>query len=225
MAMTELHGRQPPLVMPGGLVMLGAFWMIGSWLVALGPRTPVQPSAATFEPGVRLMLICVGVGLFIAWPLMRLSQQRPAYPARQTLLDVAVLLSMVQLVIWLPRVLTVWSISRTGALAVLLIGWVRIISSLEAVALSTQRIGPRNLAMLACLAICLAGPFFAWMGGLSSDGATAVVQAGPLLGIQVLTEGGSTRPAAAPWQGVLIVGAAGLAAWIVVSVRALIVRR
>lgn len=213
------------LVMPGGLVALGAFWMIGAWLVALGPRTPVQPSAATFEPGVRLMLVCVGVGLFIAWPMMRLSQSSPTYPARQTMLDVAVLAAMMQLVIWLPRVLTVWSISRTGALALLFIGWMLIISAVVASAISTNRAGARNMAMVACLALCFTGPLASWVAGLSTEGATAVVQAGPLLGVQVLTEGGSTKPLAAQWYGVLVVAAAGIAAWLAVSAKVFFARR
>lgn len=208
--------------MPGGLVLLGAFWMIGAWLVALGPNTPVQPSAATFEPGVRLMLICIGVGMFIAWPLMRLSQQSPPYPTAQTLLDASVLIAMVQLVIWLPRVLTVWSISRTGALALLFVGWTLTISAIVAAAIRTDRPAIRNIAMLACLAICLGGPFASWVAGLSAHGVTAVVQAGPLLGVQVLTDAGSTNPLPHQWRGVLIVTAAGITAWLALRLTSLI---
>lgn len=224
MSSLSRQSPQQPISMPGGLVVLGAFWMIAAWLVAIGPRTPVQPSAATFEPGVRLMLICVGLGMFIAWPMMRLSQQRPRYPARQIFLDVAVLVSMVQLVIWLPRVLTVWSISRTGALAVFFIGWTLIVSAIVAVSVGTPRHGPRNLGMIACLLLCLAGPFAAWVGSLSPDGTTALIQAGPLLGVQLLTDGGSTKPSLSQWNAVLVIGSAGVAAWLAVMIKSLIAR-
>jgi hypothetical protein len=216
---------QERVVLPGGLVMLSAFWMIGSWLVAIGPASPVQPSAATYEPGVRLMLVCVGIGLFIAWPLLRLSQQPTSFPARQTMLDLTVLLVLTQLVVWLPRVLTVWSISRTAALAVFLASWTLLVGAVVAAAVGAPRSGPRNWAMGVCLAICLLGPLVVWLGGHGSKDAASLVRAGPLLGISALTDGGSTRPSPGQWNGVLIVAAAAVAAWVVVAGRSLLRRR
>lgn len=211
--------------MPGGLVVLAAFWMIAAWLVALGPGTPVHPSAATYEPGVRLMLVCIGLGVFIAWPLLRLSQHGPTFPARQTLLDVAVLVGMVQLVVWLPRVLTVWSISRTAALALFLIGWILVTSAVVAAAISTNHRSVRNLAMLVCIAICLGGPVVAWLAAMEPMGTAAIVHAGPLRGVQLLSEGGSTRASHEQWTAVLVVLGAGVAAWLALACRSVLQSR
>lgn len=211
--------------MPGGLVLLAAFWMVAAWLVAMGPTTPVHPSAATYEPGVRMMLVCIGIGVFIGWPLLRLSQQGPTHPARQALLDLAVLVAMLQLVIWLPRVLTVWSISRTGAIATFLVGWAVLTGAIVATATATERRGVRNFAMLACIAMCLGGPVVAWLVDFDPTGASAFVHAGPLMGVQLLSEGGSTRATEAQWNGIFIVAGAAVVAWIFVGVGRLLTSR
>src|SRR5262245_39320097 len=104
----------PPLLLPRGLIFLASIWLISSWIIALGWRTPVQPSSASFTPGVRLMLLCVAIGLLIGWPLLRLSQSRPAYPLKQTMLDLLVLLGLVQVVIWPLRLVTNWTPYRTA---------------------------------------------------------------------------------------------------------------
>lgn len=210
------------LVVPGGLVMLCAFWMIGAWLVAIGPYSPVQPSAATYEPGVRLMLICIGIGLFIAWPLLRLSQRAAAFPIRQTLLDLAVLLTLTQLVVWLPRVLTVWSVSRTGALAAIFASWTLLAGAIVSAAIGTERRGVRNLAMIVCLAACLLGPLLVWLIGAGAGDAATLVRLGPLMGIVSITEaGGTTMPTTGQWEGVLILAIAAVTAWLVLGVRQL----
>ena len=84
----------PPLLLPRGLIFLASVWLVSSWLLAIGIRAPVQPSSASYPPGVRQMLLCVAAGLMIGWPLLRLSQTRPPYPIRQTLLDLLVLLGL-----------------------------------------------------------------------------------------------------------------------------------
>ena len=107
-----MTGSHTHLVLPRALIFLASLWLIGSWFLAIGVRPPVQPSASSYEPGVRLMLLCVTTGLMIGWPLLRLSQATSPAPLRQTLLDLVVLLSMAQVVIWLLRLVTTWSPAR-----------------------------------------------------------------------------------------------------------------
>ena len=110
---------------------------------------PVQPSAASYEPGVRLMLIGLTAGLMIAWPLLRLSQRASRLPARQVVLDLIVLLALVQVVIWPVRLVTTWSTLRTAALDSTLAGWALLAGAIVASATATNRGGPRYIDMAA----------------------------------------------------------------------------
>jgi hypothetical protein len=49
------------IVLPRGLILLASVWMVVSWLLAIGLRAPVEPSSASYTPGVRLMLISVAI--------------------------------------------------------------------------------------------------------------------------------------------------------------------
>src|SRR5688572_24541171 len=129
--------RPPPLLLPRGLIFLSSLWLIGSWIIAIGIRAPVQPSSASYTPSVRLMLFCVTTGLMIGWPLLRLSQPRPPYPVRQTLLDLMVLLGLVQVVVWPLRLVTNWTPLRTAAIDATLAGWVMIAGAVVAAAISS----------------------------------------------------------------------------------------
>src|SRR5437773_335452 len=88
------------LTLPRGLIFFAAVWLIVSWVTTIGLRPPVQPSSASYTPAVRLMMLCVTIGAMIGWPLLRLSQRRPALPVRQTLLDLIVMIALIQVVIW-----------------------------------------------------------------------------------------------------------------------------
>ena len=63
----------PPLILPRGLIFLASIWLIGSWFITIGLRTPIQPVSASYTPAVRMMLLCMVVGLMVGWPLLRLS--------------------------------------------------------------------------------------------------------------------------------------------------------
>ena len=58
---------RPPqtLLLPRGLILLASLWLIVSWQVAIGVQAPVEVSSASYTPGVRLMLICVVIGLWL----------------------------------------------------------------------------------------------------------------------------------------------------------------
>ena len=102
---------------------MASIWLIGSWIIAIGLRAPVQPSSSTYTPNVQLMVQCVVIGLMIGWPLLRLSQSSPDLPVRQTLLDLAVLIGLVQVVLWPLRLVTNWTPLRTAAIDATLCGW------------------------------------------------------------------------------------------------------
>lgn len=101
----------PPL--PRGLIFLSSLWLVGSWLVAIGIQPPVQPSSASYTPGVRLLLDCIAAGVTVAWPLLRFSQPACAWPIRRAVLDLIVLAALIQIVVWPMRLVTPWSVART----------------------------------------------------------------------------------------------------------------
>ncbi|MHC5025110.1 MAG: hypothetical protein ACYTGG_14600, partial [Planctomycetota bacterium] len=114
---------RPQVELPRGLIFLSSLWLIGSWGLSIGLRRPVEPSSASYTPGVRMMLLCVAIGIMIAWPLLRLSQRSTPRPLAQTLLDLTVLAALIQVVIWPLRLVTPWSPQRTAAVDATLLGW------------------------------------------------------------------------------------------------------
>lgn len=207
------HENQP-MVMPGGLVFLAAMWLVGSCIVSLGVRVPVHASSASYEPGVRMLLICVGVGWVIGWPMFRLSQSAQRRPLAHTMLDCMVMLALLQLAIWLPRVLTTWPVMRMTALDAMIGGWVALAGALVASAVGREAAGPRLFAMAGCLAIALGGPLMLFLLSVENG---ALLWRGPLLGVPALSEGGSAPPTAHQWREIGVIWIAAIAAWIAVA--------
>lgn len=168
-----------------------------------------------------MMLMCLTIGVMIGWPLLRLSASRMQFPIRQTLLDIAVLASLLQVVLWPLRLVTPWSPVRTAAIDLTILGWMLLVGALIASALATAKTGVRNLAIIGCVALCLCGPVVAW-GGPIIGGANSVVQEfGPLTAIYNLAHDGGAPTEAAHWRAVGLLITAAVAAWIVVSVSTL----
>jgi len=202
------------VTLPRGLIFLASIWLIASWILAIGIRHPVHPSSASYEPGVRLMLLCLTTGLMVGWPLLRLSQTVSLHPLRETLLDLAVLLSMVQIVLWPLRLVTTWSVSRTAAIDATLAGWMFLFGATIASAIGIPRRGPRHLAMLACVAMCLLGPALAVAGMFSGVDAMALIELSPLMAVRSVGDGGAAPVTLDQWRWIALLLVAGAAVWI-----------
>ena len=209
MAYPTAHTPSPPILLPRGLILLACAWLIGSWLLSLGIRPPVEPSSASYTPSVRLMLVYIGIGLMIGWPLLRLSQSAVARPIVQTMLDLMVLLSLIQVVIWPLRLVTPWTLGRTAALDATLVGWTVLGGAVVASAISSRRAGVRNLAIAACLAMCLAGPVVVLVAALVGRSAVQLMNIGPLTGVYHLAQGDRAPITAGQW---IVIGMPALAA-------------
>jgi hypothetical protein len=218
----------PTLVLPRGLILLASVWLVASWLLAIGLRAPIEASSASYTPGVRLMLICLGVGLVIGWPLLRVSQPSMPFPIRQVLLDLIVLLALVQVVIWPLRLVTPWSPARTAALDATLAAWALLAGAFVAAATGSPRTGPRNLAMLGCAGMCIIGPVLALACAgtptLDSLG-QRLAGTGPLLEIHTLSSGGGSPPTGGQWAWIGLVGLAATACWIGLGLAAAAAKR
>jgi hypothetical protein len=160
------------------------------------------------------MLLSMTIGLMIGWPLLRLSQRRPAYPLSQTVLDLVVLLGLVQVVIWPLRLVTNWTPIRTAAIDATVSGWVVLAGAIVAASISTEKIGPRIVAMVACLGLCIGGPALAWLGVLTGINAQQLVDLSPLLAIRTLGEGGASPPTDIQWRWIMLLCVADVAVWI-----------
>jgi hypothetical protein len=211
--MTMLRRLPPVLLLPRGLILAASVWLVASWIICIGLRTPVQPSAASYTPGVRMMLISMAVGLMVGWPMMRLTRRATFWPVQQTVLDLAVLLALAQVVIWPLRLVTPWSAERTTAIDATFIGWAVLTAAVVASAVGSSRAGVRNLAMVACLGICLLGPTAAWLGVLTGIEASDFIAISPLLAIHQLSGEGPAPVHIETWQWLAILGAADVLVW------------
>lgn len=211
----------PPLVLPRGLILLACVWLIGSWLLSIGVRPPIEPSSASYTPGVRLMLVCIGIGLMIGWPLLRLSQSATARPILQTVLDLIVLLSLIQVVIWPLRLVTPWTLARTAALDATLVGWTVLGGAVVASAVGSGRDGVRNLAITACLAMCLLGPTLAVIGAIVqpvAGSAEPLMEIGPLVAVYRIAQGAAAPVTGQQWVMIVMPTAAAGLAWTALAV-------
>jgi len=203
----------PPLVLPRGLIFLSSLWLIGSWIIAMGLRTPVQISSASYTPNFRLMLLCIAIGLMVAWPLLRLSQRLPSYPVLHIVLDLSVLVALVQVILWPLRLITPWTALRTAAIDATICGWLLLAGAVVASAVISRRAGPRNIAMVACVCMCVAGPAMASLGVRGGIADLELIDLSPLIAVHTLTEGGGAQPTPAQWRWIALLGLAALAVW------------
>ncbi|MHC5025084.1 MAG: hypothetical protein ACYTGG_14470, partial [Planctomycetota bacterium] len=72
------------------------------------------------------------------------------------------------------------------------------------------RAGPRALAMLACVAMCLLGPTAAWLGVITNVNAMELIELSPLMAVRTLTRGAGSPPSPVQWRwiGLLLIAAA-----------------
>ncbi len=206
------------MLLPRGLILLACVWLIGSWLLSIGVKPPIEPSSASYTPGVRLMLVCIGIGLMIGWPLLRLSQSATARPILQTVLDLIVLLSLIQVVIWPLRLVTPWTLARTAALDATLVGWTVLGGAVVASAVGSGRDGVRNLAIAACLAMCLLGPALAIIGAIVGGSVGQLMDIGPLIAVYRLAQGAAAPVTGPQWVMIVMPGAAAGLAWTALGV-------
>lgn len=224
MSMTEHQRRDyrehEIIVLPRSLIFLSSLWLIGSWLISMGLRAPVQISSASYTPSFRIMLLCVVIGLMIGWPMLRLSQRARGLPTIHTVLDLAVLISLVQVILWPLRLITPWTALRTAAIDATICGWLLLAGAMVAGAVGTSRAGPRNLAMLACVALCVLGPALAALGIRTGFNDLELIDLSPLMAVHTLTEGGGSQPTVAQWRWIGLLGVAAGAVWLALGLSA-----
>jgi len=104
-----------PLFVPRGLVVLASIWIFLSWVSLFGFHPPVQPQAASYAPSIQLLMMLIGIGIAIGWPLLRLSARPSSMPTAQAALDGLSIFVLFQVVVWPLRLVTNWTIARAVA--------------------------------------------------------------------------------------------------------------
>lgn len=203
--------------------MLASLWLGVSWLLLIGFRPPVQAQSASYTPGVRLMMLSTVAGITVAWPLVRLSGPMRPRPAIQALLDLAVLLCLVQVVLWPLRLVTPWPPGRAAAIDLCLAGW-----GLATAAVVAAGSGPgpqaslglrRTVAMVLAVAIAAGVPLVALLGGGSlpfteRPAEPALAAWSPATALWSLTSAGFEPPSQADWRLAATGPVVAIAAWL-----------
>ncbi len=171
----------------------------------------------------RAMLVIIGVGICIVWPLLRLSQDGPERPTRAALADLFVVLCPVQAVLWPLTLIGRWSWSLTGFLACAFTAWAVLFGAI--VALGTGRSTPneRTWWMLVCVAIAGAAPALGVATARPGAGVNpAWLAPSPITLPFVATAapGGATpSPSTTLWLWSAAATGAGAAGWLIAAAR------
>lgn len=171
----------------------------------------------------RALLVVVGVGLAIVWPLIRLSQQGPDHPVRAALQDLFVALCPVQAVLWPLTLIGRWGWDVTLALSVHTTAWAVLAGSIVALGTANASVGDRTRWML--VAVALAGAAPAIGVAVAKPGAGVDprwLAPSPITAPFVLTVApGGQRPGATPqvWVWAAAAGGLGLVGWTAASLR------
>ena len=204
------------MILPRGLVLLTTCWIFATWCICIGVRPPIQPSIASYLPGIRLFIASLAIGLCVAWPMLRLSERPSRAPMSQVLIDFVTLAVLMHVVIWPLRLATNWSINRMGLIDLFLFSWGLLIAAILSMTIGSRLAIERVAAMILILVISLLGPI-AYFLCLRFDWALPPIWLdGPILGVLRDTLGGGLNPDALSWESTFGVGFAAAAAWIVV---------
>ncbi len=136
-------------VVPRDIVLLACGWIIGSWLLTIGIRTPLLPSPSGYQTKLQLLLVLIGVGFYIGWPLLRLSQRPPRKLILDMWLDLLVLLALWQAVFWPLDTVSHWPSGSLITLNILTCLWTIAIGGILALTL------PHRSQLVRCSSMAL----------------------------------------------------------------------
>lgn len=143
------------LLVPRALVMLAAIWVFCSWVLLFGFRPPVQPQAASYGPTLEILFALIGVGIAVGWPLLRLSARPSSAPILQPLFDALALFILMQVVVWPLRLVSNWTLPRTGLVVGALAVSLAVTGAILSLALASSERRTRTRAMIASVTAAL----------------------------------------------------------------------
>lgn len=144
-----------PLFIPRGLVLLSSLWVFLSWVLLFGFHPPVQPQAASYGPPIQMLMMLIGVGIAVAWPLLRLSARPSAMPAAQAALDGISIFVLVQVVVWPLRLVTNWTLARAISVDAAIAASILLTTAILAASQGSSSARTRVCAMLVSVTLVL----------------------------------------------------------------------
>lgn len=185
------------------------------------------------RPAARMLLVLIAAGMFIVWPLVRLSQEPEHRPLTGPVLDLIVVLVPIQAIVW-PQYawwLTGWPIGVVAATAAFLAAWAIIVAALVSVThqlrLSTRVSSLGCMIAVMGMLVLSHGPMAAqaaftpaW-GGPTEQGVVVrpLWMFSPIGGVLELTRdtswsGQAARATPGHWRMIGMLGGIGLALWL-----------
>ena len=206
-------------IVPRDIVLSASAWIICSWLLTVGIRTPLAPASFSYQSHMQLLMLSIGVGFFIGWPLLRLSQKPPHKVVPEMLLDLFVLLVLWQAIFWPLSTVIKWPTGSIIILNVLVCLWTIMIGAFLTIALTYNNRPIRLLTMAAILIIIIVPLAFALMAVV--QGATPAIwtTSSPLELIRQITSHASMtgQPLSPivmqPWSWLSSVSVATILSW------------
>ncbi|MCK4871455.1 MAG: hypothetical protein KAS72_01905 [Phycisphaerales bacterium] len=169
---------------PGLLALAWLVYLLAAAALTLLWRQPPHPDALFFGSAMRRMIVLMTVGLLILWPMIRLSQPPGRSTTGSLLIDIIIMFSMIQVVIWPMRFVTRWTSLQMGMVDVMIASWAVLISGIVAVGVAPASGRGRWRAMTACVLLIFAGPGLAaaveGVGGMGGAGGAGGVLPHPI---------------------------------------------
>lgn len=186
-APTEVASQPPerPLFIPRALVVLGSGWVFFAWVLLFGFHPPVQPQAASYSPSIQMLMMLIGVGIAVGWPMLRLSGRPSSKPTAQAALDGLSIFVLLQVVVWPLRLVTSWTLARAIAVDAAIAAAIMITAGVLASTQGSRSPRVRTAGMVVLVALVLA-PATARVilpddgaAGPSSDSAPSLILTAP----------------------------------------------
>lgn len=160
---------QRALFIPRALVMLASVWVFVSWILLFGFKPPVQPQASTYGPSIQMLMALCGVGIAVAWPMLRLSARPSSAPSAQAALDGVSIFMLLQVVVWPLRLVTSWTLARAIAVDGALAASIMLTSAILAMTQGSASRRTRTAAMLVCVLLAMLPGVVAVIANLTTD--------------------------------------------------------
>lgn len=193
--------------LPRGMAALAIAWIVASFAITVGSRSPIQPTSGAYTPEVRTFLALLALGGCILWPVGRITLAPDAFGRRRAALDVATLVVLLQAIYWPTHLVTSWPLARALAIDALLCGWV--VAFGAAIAWATGPGRRRGRWAIACVALAGGG------AALDAMGVRAPLpeMAGPFAALLTLAPLGAAGSQPVQWELAAWPWAGALAAW------------
>lgn len=200
--------------LPRGLILLSAAWLFLSWLGSMGLHPPLVAATSSYTPSVRIMLFSSAAGALIAWPMLRFCQPPSLTPIRDTSLDLAVVIGMLNMVLWPLRLVTPWPPQRMALLMLFVMLSIVAIGAVVALGRASRRAWVRSAAM--GVVLLMAVGFMPWrIVAPNALPRFPSVFGGPFEAILATATPGGAPPMPRDWAAIEGAAAMALSAWAV----------